>query len=183
MWLTVSYLALQSNGEKIKGPCMDVDLILGWPSLGSLWLLLNNNNGADWERATHNSRKIKINPFVCVYFLIFKLLLLQLLVLHAWFECRGKQHEEQEDYHFIVEKIFWVVVLCFFFNEANHKPQKVWAPILFFFYYLRPKEKKFGNSRVEWMKKFYHQMAAVSCSVELHRSSSTQSEWNFDRKT
>jgi hypothetical protein len=47
MWLTVSYLALQSNGEKIKGPCMDVDLILGWPSFGSLWLLLNNNNGAD----------------------------------------------------------------------------------------------------------------------------------------
>lgn len=141
MWLTVSYLALQSNGEKIKGPCMDVDLILSWPSLGSLWLLLNNNNGADWERATHNSRKIKINPFVCVYFLIFKPLLLQLLVLHAWFECRGKQHEEQEDYHFIVEKIFWVVVLCFFSMKPITNPKKFEPPFFssFIIYDLKKK--------------------------------------------
>ncbi len=139
MWLTVSYLALQRNEVKKKGPCMDEALILGWPSLGSLWLLLNNNNGADWESDTQLEKNKNKKPFR-VYFLMFKPLLLQLLVLHAWFECRGKQHEEQEDYHFIVEKFFGLSS-CFFSMKPITNSKKFEPPILFFSFLLFTTEK------------------------------------------
>jgi len=98
------------------------------------------------ERQLKKKKKKEKNPFV--YFLIFKPLLPQLLVLHAWFECRGKQHEEQEDYHFIVEKFVVVCCLVFFQWSQSQTPESLKHPFPFLLF----TTEKLGNSRIEWMK-------------------------------